>query len=88
MGHFRKVYLPPNVHSLGEVPLASHTKPWSACTHVERLDPFNGLMLTPNLDGAFDGGLVTFDAAQPAGRCIYRDTGADKGPKGNAPLPI
>ncbi|MGF6348998.1 HNH endonuclease [Variovorax sp. W2I14] len=40
--------------------LASHIKPWRACTNAERLDPFNGLLLTPNLDRAFDGGLVTF----------------------------
>ena len=27
----------------------------------ERLDPFNGLLLVPNLDAAFDQGLITFD---------------------------
>lgn len=40
--------------------VASHIKPWRACTDAERLNPFNGLLLTPNLDSAFDAGLVTF----------------------------
>lgn len=41
--------------------IASHIKPWKASTNAERLDYFNGLLLTPNLDKAFDSGLVTFD---------------------------
>jgi hypothetical protein len=41
--------------------IASHIKPWKASTNAERLDVFNGLLLTPNLDKAFDSGLVTFD---------------------------
>lgn len=40
--------------------VASHIKPWRACTNAERLNPFNGLLLTPNLDQAFDAGLITF----------------------------
>jgi hypothetical protein len=40
---------------------ASHIKPWKTSTNVERLNPFNGLLLAPNLDAAFDSGLVTFD---------------------------
>jgi hypothetical protein len=40
---------------------ASHIKPWCKCTNKERLDKFNGLLLAPNLDQAFDAGLVTFD---------------------------
>lgn len=39
---------------------ASHIKPWRDATHPERLDPFNGLLLTPNLDQAFDQGLISF----------------------------
>ena len=39
---------------------ASHIKPWSRCTtDAERLDVFNGLVLAPNLDAAFDCGLIT-----------------------------
>ncbi|MCL2310549.1 MAG: HNH endonuclease [Proteobacteria bacterium] len=41
--------------------IASHIKPWSASSNAERLDPFNGLLLTPNLDRAFDKGFITFD---------------------------
>ncbi len=41
--------------------VSSHIKPWRACTNAERLNPFNGLLLTPNLDKAFDAGLITFD---------------------------
>lgn len=40
---------------------ASHAKPWFAATSSERLDPFNGLLLTPNLDLAFDQGLISFN---------------------------
>ena len=41
--------------------IASHIKPWRAATQKERLDSFNGLLLLPNLDRAFDTGLVTFE---------------------------
>ena len=40
---------------------ASHIKPWRAATNQERLDPYNGLLLTPNLHLAFDLGLISFD---------------------------
>lgn len=41
---------------------ASHVKPWSKGSNEERLDPHNGLALTPSLDALFDYGLITFDA--------------------------
>lgn len=40
---------------------ASHIKPWRVASPFERLDPYNGLLLTPNLDLAFDQGLISFD---------------------------
>ena len=40
--------------------VASHIKPWRNSTNAERLNPFNGLLLTPNLDRVFDAGLITF----------------------------
>lgn len=40
---------------------ASHAKPWHVSSPSERLDPFNGLLLVPNLDQAFDHGLISFD---------------------------
>ena len=39
---------------------ASHIKPWRHASDSERLDPFNGLLLAPNLDAVFDRGLITF----------------------------
>ena len=33
---------------------ASHIKPWSDSNNKERLDPYNGFLLTPNLDVCFD----------------------------------
>lgn len=39
---------------------ASHIKPWADCeTDAERLDVFNGLLLAPQLDAAFDAGFIT-----------------------------
>ncbi len=39
---------------------ASHIKPWRFSTNAERLDPYNGLLLIPNLDALFDLGLISF----------------------------
>lgn len=39
---------------------ASHIKPWRKANDEERLDPYNGLLLAPHLDVAFDQGLITF----------------------------
>ena len=39
---------------------ASHIKPWADChTDAERLDIFNGFLLAPHLDAAFDAGFIT-----------------------------
>lgn len=41
---------------------ASHIKPWADCAiDAERLDVFNGLLLAPHLDAAFDRGFITVD---------------------------
>lgn len=40
---------------------ASHIQPWSDSDPAQRLDPYNGLLLTPNIDVLFDSGLITFD---------------------------
>jgi len=40
---------------------ASHIKPWADCeSDAERLDVYNGLLLAPHLDAAFDRGIITF----------------------------
>jgi len=41
---------------------ASHIKPWADCeTDAERLDVYNGLLLAPHFDLAFDKGFITVD---------------------------
>lgn len=43
---------------------ASHMKPWASCaTDAERLDVYNGLLLSAHLDAAFDAGLISFTDA-------------------------
>jgi hypothetical protein len=43
---------------------ASHAKPWAECaTDAERLDVFNGFLLSAQLDALFDSGLITVDDA-------------------------
>ena len=39
--------------------IASHIKPWAACSHPERLDASNGIAACPMHDAAFDAGLIT-----------------------------
>lgn len=47
-----------------EVLRASHAKPWAECeTDAERLDVYNGFLLTANLDALFDRFLISFDEA-------------------------
>jgi hypothetical protein len=47
---------------LSELLRASHAKPWADCaTDAERLDVFNGFLLSAQLDALFDSGLITFD---------------------------
>lgn len=44
-----------------EILVASHILPWRKSTNKERLDKFNGLLLTPNYDKLFDKALISFD---------------------------
>lgn len=47
--------------TIPEILRASHLKPWAECeSDEERLDVFNGFLLTANLDALFDRGLITF----------------------------
>lgn len=50
-------------HQNTRILIASHIKPWSKSEQAERLDPFNGLLLLPNLDKVFDLGYITFDVS-------------------------
>ena len=46
---------------IDEVLIASHIKPWRDCTeNNEWLNPYNGLLLVPNLDSLFDKGYISF----------------------------
>lgn len=48
--------------SITEVLRASHAKPWVECeSDAERLDVFNGFLLSANLDALFDRFLISFD---------------------------
>jgi hypothetical protein len=45
-----------------EILRASHAKPWADCLNdAERLDVYNGFLLSANLDAMFDRYLITFD---------------------------
>jgi hypothetical protein len=47
--------------SLAAALRASHAKPWAQCaTDAERLDVFNGFLLSANLDALFDQFLISF----------------------------
>jgi putative restriction endonuclease len=39
---------------------ASHIKPWAASNNDEKLDGFNGLLLSPHIDHLFDRGFISF----------------------------
>ena len=47
--------------ALSQILVASHIVPWKDATNQERLDPFNGLLLTPNMDRLFDQFLIAFN---------------------------
>lgn len=40
--------------------VASHIKPWVASNDVEKVDPYNGYLLSPLYDKLFDKGFITF----------------------------
>lgn len=49
---------------LPELLRASHAKPWADCaSDAERLDVFNGFLLSAQFDALFDSGLITFEDA-------------------------
>jgi len=41
--------------------IASHIKPWKFSNNVERIDPYNSLLLVPTIDKLFDKGYISFD---------------------------
>jgi len=51
------------VTGLSELPLlrASHIVPWSKASLADRTNLYNGLLLGPSVDAAFDAGYISFD---------------------------
>lgn len=67
-GEFRsQLFSQPHAHcivtrvSKREHLIASHIKPWRNGNNEERLDPENGLLLTPTVDHLFDKGFISFE---------------------------
>lgn len=49
--------------AIPEILRASHALPWAECeSDAQRLDVFNGFLLTANLDALFDRFLISFDS--------------------------
>lgn len=46
--------------NMPELLKASHIMPWKDADPKQRLDPYNGLLLTPTLDTLFDRGFISF----------------------------
>jgi hypothetical protein len=47
--------------ALIDILIASHIKPWKVSNNKERLDPYNGLLLSPTYDKLFDTGYISFN---------------------------
>jgi hypothetical protein len=45
---------------IASILISSHIKRWSESTDEERLDPNNGVLLSPNVDALFDAYLISF----------------------------
>ncbi len=50
---------------------AGHLKPWCRCDNLERLDPLNGVPVTPVADHLLDKGFVSFD---DSGKAVFAST--------------
>jgi len=46
---------------LTDILIASHIKPWKVSNNNERLDRYNGLLLSPTYDKLFDAGYISFN---------------------------
>ncbi|MAL97760.1 MAG: restriction endonuclease [Alteromonadaceae bacterium] len=62
---------------LPEILKASHIKPWRESDHAERLDPFNGILLSPTYDALFDRGYISFE---DCGRIMLSDSAKQHSP--------
>ncbi len=55
--------------------IASHIKPWSESLDEEKVDINNGICLSPNFDGLFENGLISFNSD---GKIIVRSLSNDE----------
>ncbi len=55
--------------------IASHIKPWSESVDEEKVDINNGICLSPNFDGLFENGLISFNSD---GRILVRSLSKDE----------
>lgn len=53
-------YCPITMISDDRLLIASHIKPWVVSDEKEKIDPYNGFMLTPTFDRLFDRGFMSF----------------------------
>lgn len=53
-------YCPFSMISDERLLIASHIKPWAASNDTEKVDPYNGYILSPLFDKLFDRGFITF----------------------------
>lgn len=66
-GRFRECLLEEGINckicgmNIPELLVASHIKPWRDSNDIERVDFFNGLLLCPSHNAAFDAGYISFD---------------------------
>ena len=44
-----------------ELLVATYAKPWKDCSHAERINPMNGLLLCANHSALYRSGLISFD---------------------------
>lgn len=67
---------------------ASHIVPWAKCADEERLNVYNGLLLSALWDAAFDKGLVTFDMNGSPVFSNKLGAAARHGLVANGPIPV
>lgn len=57
--------------AIPEILIASHIVPWRDASEEERLDPDNGILLSPSYDALFDRHLISFE---DDGRIIFSES--------------
>lgn len=73
-----------------EILIASHIVPWRDSNDYERLDPDNGILLSPTYDALFDKHLISFreDGSIVVGETLSADQQAKLGLSGNETIQV